>query len=275
MKTLTFTKLETSLKQLKCKKWKFRLESNRINHSFNQTAYFRFMLASLVIVRYPRWLGWVGFLSMAVFRFPLWLNSSISFWKLMGCGKNGSFDKTPDWRQWALLIVHPSKKNNPDQPLIPLFISRWWNLFGCEKWTLLLEPIEGHGHWDGKLAFGELPKQSDYSGPIGVLTRATIRISKLGRFWSHVDRIAQQMAGAEGFICSVGIGEMPFIKQATFSIWTGKEAMKQFAYKMKDHADVVRKTHQEKWYSEDMFVRFRPISSTGSLNGKLPFKIIS
>jgi hypothetical protein len=42
---------------------------------------------------------------------------------------------------------------------------------------------------------------------------------------------------------------------------------------MKEHAEVVKKTHQEKWYSEDMFVRFKPLKSTGSLNGKLPFEI--
>lgn len=191
----------------------------------------------------------------------------------MGCGKNGSFDKYPDWRQWALLTVHHSIHNQPQQPIIPAFITRWWDLFGCEKWTILLQPIEGHGFWDGKLAFGNLPKQSDYSGVICILTRATIRISKLGRFWSHVNGIAQKMKEAEGFIGSVGIGEMPLFKQATFSIWTSKDAMKQFAYKMKDHAEVIKKTHQEKWYSEDMFIRFQPISSTGTLNGKLPFEI--
>lgn len=233
------------------------------------------MLASLIIVRYPPWLGWAGFLSMAVFRLPLWLNKNISFWKLMGCGRNGTFDKTPDWRQWAVMMVDRGK--NRENSSFPIhhssFISRWWRFFGCEQWALLLEPIEGHGTWDGQQPFGDLPKQSDYNGPIAVLTRATIRISKLGRFWSHVDAVAGQMAGAEGFITSVGIGEVPWIKQATFSIWTGKDAMKQFAYKMKDHADVVRKTRQEKWYSEDMFVRFKIIASTGSLQGKLPFEI--
>ena len=81
------------------------------------------------------------------------------------------------------------------------------------------------------------------------------------------------MSGANGFITSIGIGEVPWIKQATFSIWESKEQMRQFAYKMKEHAEVVKKTHQEKWYSEDMFVRFKPLKSTGSLNGKLPFEI--
>ena len=64
------------------------------------------MITSLTIVRYPKWFAWAGILSMAIFRLPLWLNSGISFWKLMGSGKNGSFDKTPDLSQWALMAVH-------------------------------------------------------------------------------------------------------------------------------------------------------------------------
>jgi hypothetical protein len=227
------------------------------------------MIATLSIVRYPVFLGWAGFLSMAFFRLPLWLNPKIKFYKLMGCGRNGTFDKTPDWRQWALLTIsHDSAAG-----FRPMLIKKWWAFFKVEIWELELSPIEGHGTWDGKEVFGPLPKQSNYEGPIGILTRATIRPSQLGRFWSHVDAIAKQMSAANGFVTSVGIGEVPWIKQATFSIWESKENMRAFAYKMKEHAEVVKKTHQEKWYSEDMFVRFKPLKSTGSLNGKLPFEI--
>jgi len=225
------------------------------------------MLTRLTIVRYPPWLGWAGFLSMAVFRFPLWLRNDISFWKLMGCGRNGSFDKTPDWRQWAVLEVMPDRSTPTSG-----FLNRWWHLFGCEKWELWLQPIEGHGLWDGKEVFGSLPKQTDYAGQIAVLTRATIRISQLSRFWEHVDAVAQRMSTAKGFITSVGIGEVPWIKQATFSIWESKEDMRSFAYRLQEHAEVVRKTKQEKWYSEELFVRFQIIDSKGSLRGNDPIK---
>lgn len=239
------------------------------------------MKVRLIIVRYPKWFGWAGFLSMALFRLPLWLQKDISFWKLMGCGRNGTFDKTPDWRQWALLTVCSEQWVVRSEPLstthypLPTFLNSWWNFFRCEKWMLNLTPIEGHGLWDGKTVFGTLAKQTDYDGPIAVLTRATIRLNKLSSFWKHVDPVATQMAEAPGFICSVGIGEVPWIKQATFSIWESKESMKNFAYRFKDHAEVVRKTRQEKWYSEEMFVRFKINASTGTLSGKLPFKIKS
>lgn len=225
------------------------------------------MITRLTIVRYPSWFGWAGFLSMALFRLPLSLRKDIIFWKLMGCGRNGSFDKTPDWRQWAVLEIIPDK----DVPS-PRFLNSWWQQFRCEKWELILRPIEGHGLWDGKEVFGALPKQTDYIGRIAVMTRATIRISQLSRFWQHVDAVAQRMSTAPGFITSVGIGEVPWIKQATFSIWESKEDMKAFAYRLQEHAEVVRKTRQEKWYSEELFVRFQIIDSKGSLKGNDPIK---
>jgi hypothetical protein len=204
---------------------------------------------------------------MAIFRLPLWLNKQNSFWKLMGCGRNGTFDKIPDWRQWALLQL-PTTPN--PQPQTPNLLLHWWKFFHCEKWTLLIEPIEGHGTWDGKQPFGALPRQTDYEGMIGILTRATIRISKLHQFWKNVDAVASRMAGSEGFITSLGIGEIPWIKQATFSIWESKAHMKQFAYSMQEHAEVIRKTRKEDWYSEDMFVRFIIKESSGTLHGNNP-----
>lgn len=224
-------------------------------------------------------MGWAGFLSMALFRIPLLFNKQISFWKLLGCGKNGTFDIHPDWLQWGILTVNDEwamvneRKGNYTLSY-GSFINAWWKFFRCETFTIILEPMEGHGTWDGKEVFGKLPKQSDYEGLIAILTRATIRLNRLKPFWKHVDAVATQMSNADGFITSVGIGEVPWIKQATFSVWKSKTHMKNFAYKMKDHAEVVRKTRAEKWYSEDMFVRFKILYSNGTLNGIDPLKEI-
>ncbi len=236
------------------------------------------MYAFLTIVRYPKNKAWAGFLSMAYFRFPLFFNKNASFYKLMGCGKNGTFDKVPDWQQWAILMI--TDKNNQNvhlssfnyKKLYGRFITNWWKFFGCSKWTVILEPIEGHGKWDGKEAFGTLPRTSDYDGLVAVLTRATIRINRLQNFWKHVDGVARLMSSSDGFITSLGIGEVPWVKQATFSIWKNKESLRTFAYKMHEHIEVIRKTRQEKWYSEDMFVRFKIIASLGSINGVNPLE---
>ncbi len=189
----------------------------------------------------------------------------------MGCGKNGTFDIHPDWQQWAVLLIKKdSNELTSTQVLYPEFFTLYWKFFKAETITYYLQPIEGHGTWNGKECFGKLPKQTDYEGFIAVLTRAAIRTKKLKRFWSHVDAVALEMSTAKGFITSVGIGEMPWIKGATFSIWESKAAMKAFAYQMKAHSDVVVKTKKEDWYSEEMFVRFIPMRCEGSLHGINP-----
>ena len=232
------------------------------------------MQAALTIIRYKKRFIPFAFLAMALHRLPLWLNKEIKFFKLMGCGKNGTFDKVPDLQQWAILSALPQKlaeqeKQFPQQAVLKKlyggFISQWFSFFSCETYTLFLEAIEGHGTWDGKEVFGELPAKSDYEGLIATLTRATVRINKLKYFWQHVAPVASQMATAPGFLTSFGIGEVPWIKQATFSVWDSKAAMKAFAYGMKQHAEVIVKTRKEKWYSEDMFVRFKVLHSSGTL----------
>jgi len=66
----------------------------------------------------------------------------------------------------------------------------------------------------------------------------------------------------------VGIGENPFLDQATFSIWESPEAMKKYAYQSFDHSDVIKLTRDRKWYSEELFARFAILESTGTLNGQ-------
>src|SRR4051812_3262312 len=104
------------------------------------------MFAFLTVVRYPKWAAWAGFFSMAYFRLPLFFNKNAAFYKLLGCGKNGTFDKVPDLKQWAILIV--TDKNKEDllpsfnyKKLYGSFITKWWSFFRCTKWTIILEPI--------------------------------------------------------------------------------------------------------------------------------------
>lgn len=227
----------------------------------------------LTIVRYPKYMGFFGVLSMALFRITLSLNKRIEFWKLLGCGKNGTFDKRPDWRQWGILAV--TKKRPGVRECLVLygsFINKWWEICQCEVYTILLEPIEGHGRWDGKEVFGTLSGKSDYDGPLAVLTRATIRLMRLKNFWKHVEGVAEKMRSAPGFIMSVGVGEIPWIKQATFSVWESKEDIKAFAYESQEHAAVIRKTRQENWYREDMFIRFKILGTSGTLSGVNPLR---
>ena len=187
----------------------------------------------------------------------------------MGCGKNGTFDKKPDLNQWAIITAHKSGID-ANKSLYGTFINRWFRLCKCEIFTIFLDPLEGHGTWDGKEVFGNLASRPDFTGRVATLTRATIRFKKLKYFWENVAPVAAKMSSAKGFIMSVGIGEVPWLKQATFSVWQSKEDMKAFAYQMREHRDVIKMTREQKWYSEDMFVRFAITGTSGTLRGVNP-----
>jgi hypothetical protein len=104
--------------------------------------------------------------------------------------------------------------------------------------------------------------------PIVVLTRATIRFRKLWSFWSKVGIVSQSLAGYNGVVMSVGVGEWPLIQQATISIWKSQAEMLDYAYKNPKHKEVVKLTRKLNWYKEEMFARFVPYKFEGVWNGE-------
>lgn len=176
----------------------------------------------------------------------------------MGSGRNGTFDRHPDLNQWAILFTAESIDVK-----LPGFIYRYFRSFRCDIKEFLLQPAEGHGTWDRIKVFGELDQKVNDDTVVAVLTRATIKLNRLKNFWGSVDNVAAKMPSAKGLIVSYGIGEVPWIKQATFSIWQNKNVMKDFAYGMQQHKEVIYKTRNENWYKEEMFVRFYILSVKG------------
>ncbi len=226
------------------------------------------MITVLTVVRLKSWAVPMGFISMALLRLPLSLHPKIRFWKLMGTGRNGTFDKTPDFSQWGMWLVFDDEKDY-DQFRETHWVMAWWNLIASNEWTLLGTPLTSHGLWDGKNPFEVTTTDTSYSGKVAVLTRATIRWNKMSGFWSNVPAVAATMTQAPGYLYSIGIGEVPWQKQATFSIWDSVEDVKQFAYRQKEHAHVIKETRRQDWYSEELFARFKPLR----LLGNPPFQL--
>lgn len=186
----------------------------------------------------------------------------------MGSGRNGSFDKTPDLQQWAIFIVQDLAN---EKQVLPSAIGKWLRFFNCEVCSFILEPIDSKGKWDGVTLFENI-HQTEHTGAVAVLTRASIRLKRLKDFWKNVPAVSERVKKADGFVLSFGVGEIPWIKQATFSIWRDMELMKAFAYSNREHAEVIRKTYKEQWYNEEMFARFKILACQGTLFGKNPLE---
>lgn len=225
------------------------------------------MLVSITVVKYRRLFAPLALMAMAIHRIPLMLDKTCTFWKLMGCGKNGGFNLQPDWQMWVTLAAWKSREDF-DRFYNSSFIALWWKKLAKEEWTILCEPLSSHGKWSGEEPFIASVQSNDvkYQGPVAVLTRATIRPLKVKSFWANVGKVAAIMGTSKGYVTSLSMGEAPFYLQATLSIWESMDDVVNFAYKSPEHAEVIRKTRTENWYSEELFARFRPIASFGSLN---------
>jgi heme-degrading monooxygenase HmoA len=196
----------------------------------------------------------------------------LTFYRLLGSGRGKGFNPFPDWSVYCLLQVWESEDAAysffQSSDLIKKYTDRSDELF-----TLYMKNISAGGTWVGKTPF-EKGVDLDPELPIAVITRATIKWNWLLRFWKYVPTSQEALNGNEGLIYTKGIGEVPIVQMATFSLWKNFEAVKQFAYNSKQHQEAIKRTRENEWYREELFARFQPYKSTGTWEGKdlLTFK---
>lgn len=205
---------------------------------------------------------------MGTAQMPLKRTAGLRFFKLAGTGAEGGFGALPNLRRYVLLAAWDSAA------AAETFFTTHpqWQAYrqrSAEIWTSCLQPLKAHGLWDGvqpfDLSAAEMPAAD---GPVAVLTRASIRLLKTPRFWRYVAPTSAAVAQAPGVMASIGLGELPVVRQATFSVWESARAMQDYAYRSATHKEVIRRTRQERWYSEELFARFRVLSSEGTWDGR-------
>jgi len=207
-----------------------------------------------------------GFLMMQFAHNDLSQVEGLSFYRLMGSGKGKGFNPLPDWSTYSLLQVWETEKAANeffnDSALLKKYHSHTTELY-----TLFMKNISAGGTWVGKTPF-EKGTDLDPRLPIAVITRATIKWNWLVRFWKYVPTSQEPLDGNKGLIYTKGIGEVPVVQMATFSLWKNFDAVKEFAYNSKQHKEAIRKTRKNEWYREELFSRFHPYKASGTWQGK-------
>lgn len=193
----------------------------------------------------------------------------LSFYKLMGSGKGLGFNPLPDWSVYSLLQVWESKEA-ADSFFDSSNLIKKYQAHTAELWTLYLKNISAAGEWSGRNPFEKSKTITRDNPPIAVITRATIKISKLRSFWQYVPTSEKPLSQNDGLIYTKGIGEIPILQMATFSLWKDLESVKKFAYESKEHQEAIRKTRELNWYKEELFSRFQPFQSIGTWEGRNP-----
>ena len=133
-----------------------------------------------------------------------------------------------------------------------------------ECFSAVLLPTSSRGSWSGHAL--QACTAGPAVGPLVALTRASIRPLRAASFWRHSPASEHDLARAQGCRLAVGLGEAPWLRQATISWWDSVDAMNAYARQGAHHA-AIQAAWQEGYFSEWMFTRFIPTQVRGTWHG--------
>ncbi|MEM9343647.1 MAG: spheroidene monooxygenase [Pseudomonadota bacterium] len=204
---------------------------------------------------------------MALARLSMARMPGASFWKLCGSGTGEGFTPIPNTQVWAILTVWDDEETaHAGVETAPVY--RRWRARASEDWTVFLSATSSRGAWAGTAPFAV--DEARGIGPIAILTRATLKAKALPRFWGRVPGIEAVIGNDPNVLFKIGIGEVPWLHQVTFSIWPDLNSMTEFARRDGPHAQAIRAVREGGWFKEELYARFRVLGEDGAWGGSSP-----
>jgi spheroidene monooxygenase len=107
------------------------------------------------------------------------------------------------------------------------------------------------------------------------LTRATVKPRFALKFWGRTPGIRAEIPDQRHLLFKIGMAEIPWVNQITFTIWDDMEAMKAFAYREGGpHAGAIEAARRNGWFAEEMYARFRVVGVDGAWSAAPDFEAI-
>ena len=219
-----------------------------------------FLLADIA----PRHCFW-GYSRFVIGRFAMRGVPGLVMSKVMGSGDGGGFGLKPSSSRQALFCLFTDEDSADafiKSPLAQAYEQR-----SQEFCSAKLRAYSCRGAWSGQSIAVTANTPDSGSGPIATLTRASIRPMSALRFWRMQPASEVSLNAACGCLLATGVGEAPFFRQATFSLWVNSAAMETYA-RTGAHLAAIRAAHDGAFFSESMFARFVPLSLAGRWRGR-------
>ncbi|MEM7721663.1 MAG: spheroidene monooxygenase [Pseudomonadota bacterium] len=207
---------------------------------------------------------------MATARFALRNVKGLQDFKLCGSGTGEGFTPVPNTAVYAILATWPDH-DTARRAMFGADVFRRYNVVADEVRTIFLTPASARGQWAGSEPFEA--QSIDIDGPIAALTRATVKPKVALKFWGRVPDISNVIGQDRNVMFKIGIGEVPWLHQVTFSIWPDTDTMANFARKDGPHARAIQAVRDEGWFLEELYARFRVDAIEGVWEGKDPLPL--
>jgi len=202
---------------------------------------------------------------LALGRWPMMRTPGLSFFKVLGAGRDAGFGIVPGLARQGIFCSFRSEAA-ADDFLSGSWVIRFLRSNAHEIFSAKLRAISSRGAWSGMVPLS-VTASASAAAPVASLTRASIRPSKAVAFWRHARPVEGQHQSANGCMVAAGLGEMPLLRQATFTIWESADAMDAFAHR-REHLDAIRATRAGGYFSEELFARFVPYEMRGAWKGR-------
>ena len=197
-------------------------------------------------------------------RFSLYNIPGLQFFKVLGSGFEGGFSTKPSLHKQGLFCVfdseHHAKQFRAHSKLVQAYKNH-----SREFFAVSLNAYSTRGSWANTQL--DITAKAPVSGPIASLTRASIKPLKANAFWKKAQPAEVSINQSEGVILSAGLGEAPYLRQATFTIWEDETALNTYA-QQGAHLAAIKAAYGQQYFSESMFTRFTPSDMEGTWRGK-------
>ncbi len=197
----------------------------------------------------------------------------IGFYKLFGTGTGEGFTPVPNFGVYAVMATWPDLETARAR-VEGAQAFRDYRAHASESGTVYLSAVASRGRWDAREPF-EVSQAEPAPRPIAVLTRATVRGRHLLRFWGRTPDISETVRAQDHLRFKIGMGEVPWVQQVTFSIWDDPESMLAFAYRSSSHGEAVRRVRDGRWFKEELYARFRVLHWDGTWDGRDPLRALA
>lgn len=202
---------------------------------------------------------------MGIARYYLSNVSGLNFYKLLGTGSDQGFtfkaNPFTNTGVYAILGVWADQQQAEEGIVNSPIFSRY-KYWSKKNWTMFLKPISVRGEWSGEKPFFATPEE--HQGQIVALTRATIKVKTLMQFWKKVPDVQNMIGSDKNVLFKIGMGEIPWFHQVTFSIWPNQTTMDQFARRNGPHAEAIKSVRKGDWFAEELYARFKVYNQEGN-----------